>query len=72
MDETKREKILDVLCFNYYDIEYICREYELYFPPDTQDLGYIRNYLSENLDEILDCIDHCYCGKIVEMLKKIR
>ena len=34
--------------------------------PKPNDLGYIKNYLSDNLDAILACISQCYCGVLSE------
>lgn len=70
MDESEREKVLDVFCAHYYDLKIICSDYDIYLP-ESEDLGYIRNFLNDNLDEILICISHCYCGGIVNEINKL-
>ncbi len=70
MDVVEREKVLDVFCAHYHDLKIICSDYDVYLP-ESEDLGAIRNYLSENLDRILNCLDHCYCGEVVEKIKSI-
>lgn len=34
--------------------------------PKANDLGYVKNYLSDNFDEILGYVNQCYCGVVVE------
>lgn len=63
MDVVEREKVLDVFCAHYHDLKIICSDYDVYLP-ESEDLGYVRNYLNDDLAEILKCVDACYCGKM--------
>lgn len=53
-----REDYLDFLCANYYDLRLFCLDYDLILPM-SEDLGFIRNYLDDNLLEVLDCLSRC-------------
>lgn len=70
MENVTKNEILDILCIHYGDLKILCNEYEIKLP-NSNDLGYVRNYLNDNLDKILECIDLCYCGQIVEKTKNI-
>lgn len=70
MDACKREELLDVCCSNYYTLRDICSEYEMHLPK-SDDLGYVKDFLNENLDAILDCMRKCYCGVVVEEIQNI-
>lgn len=70
MDDVEREKVLDVFCSHYYDLKLLCSDYDMCLP-ESGDLGYVRNYLNDNLDKVLFCIDCCYCGEVVEKIKSI-
>lgn len=43
-----REDYLDFLCANYYAVREFCLDYDLILPL-SEDLGFIRNYLDDNL-----------------------
>lgn len=53
-----REDYLDFLCANYYDLRLFCLDYDLILPV-SEDLGFIRNYLDNNLLEVLECLSRC-------------
>lgn len=50
-----REDYLDFLCANYYAVREFCLDYDLILPL-SEDLGFIRNYLDDNLLEVLECL----------------
>lgn len=50
-----REDYLDFLCANYYDVRQFCLDYDLILPM-SEDLGFIQNYLDDNLLEVLECL----------------
>lgn len=50
-----REDYLDFLCANYYDVRQFCLDYDLILPM-SEDLGFIRDYLDDNLLEVLECL----------------
>lgn len=50
-----REDYLDFLCANYYAVREFCLDYDLILPL-SEDLGFIRNYLDDNLLEVLECV----------------
>ena len=50
-----REDYLDFLCANYYDVRQFFLDYDLILPM-SEDLGFIRNYLDDNLLEVLECL----------------
>ena len=50
-----REDYLDFLCANYYAVREFCLYYDLILPL-SEDLGFIRNYLDDNLLEVLECV----------------
>lgn len=56
---TYREKVIDVICAEYEKWQIICKDYDVILP-ESEDLGYIRNYLNDNFDEVLECMDKYY------------
>ena len=50
-----REDYLDFLCANYYAVREFCLDYDLILPL-SEDFGFIRNYLDDNLLEVLECV----------------
>lgn len=69
MFDVERGRVLDVLCSHYYDLQILCSDYNVDLPI-SEDYGHIRNYLNDNLHEVLECIEKCYCGEIVEKIRK--
>lgn len=65
-----KDEILDIFCMHYDDLTILCNEYGMQLPKPN-DLGYIKNYLSDNLDAILACISQCYCGVLSEEIQNI-
>lgn len=70
MHEETKDKILDVFCFHYIDLQTICNEYGMELP-NSDDLGCVRNYLNDNFDEILSHVNQCYCGEIPVAVQNI-
>lgn len=70
MNENEKDRVLDVLCSHYCDLQILCSDYDVNLPM-SEDYGYIRNYLSENLDAVMKCIENCYCGEIVNEIRNL-
>lgn len=70
MFEETKDKILDVFCSHYIDLKTICNEYGMELP-NSDDLGCVRNYLNDNFNAILGCVNQCYCGKISVAVQNI-
>ena len=65
-----KDEILDIFCMYYNDLTILCNEYGMQLPK-ANDLGYVKNYLSDNFDEILGYVNQCYCGVVVEEIQNI-
>lgn len=70
MYEETKDKILDVFCFHYIDLQTICNEYDMQLP-NSDDLGCVRNYLNDNFNAILGCVNQCYYGEIAVAVQNI-
>lgn len=67
MSKIEKEEILDVLCSQYCELLSICDDYDVHLPM-LGDYGYIRNYLNDNFEKVMECVGRCHCGKIVEAI----
>lgn len=59
MTDIQREQVLDMVCEDYEKWQTICKDYDVNLP-ESEDLGYIRNYLNDNFDDVVECIDKYY------------